>query len=223
MLRKWNESHWSTCRCQQLGRSKIIAHRHLRLSWESELRKTNLNKEPNQSMIEQETIERRQTVRPCGARGFFRDLMIGLVVCVVFFAALEAGLRIAGIPRAYDKEDPYVGFSALQPLFVVTDGKASTAVPKLKYFNPVSFTAEKKPGTFRIFCFGDSTAYGHPFDGRTAFPRWLGELLAACAPGKNFEVINAGGISYASYQDRTAHQGGTEVRAGSGGHLHGTQ
>ena len=133
-------------------------------------------------------------------RGFFRDLMIGLVVCVVFFAALEAGLRIAGIPRAYDKEDPYVGFSALQPLFVVTDGKASTAVPKLKYFNQVSFTAEKKPGTFRIFCFGDSTAYGHPFDGRTAFPRWLGELLAACAPGKNFEVINAGGISYASYR-----------------------
>ena len=117
-------------------------------------------------------------------RSFFRDCMLGLVVCVVFFAALEAGLRIAGIPRAYDKEDPYVGFSALQPLFVVTDGKASTAVPKLKYFNQVSFTAEKKPGTFRIFCFGDSTAYGHPFDGRTAFPRWLGELLAACCTGQ---------------------------------------
>lgn len=133
-------------------------------------------------------------------RGFFRDLMIGLVVCVVFFAALEAGLRIAGIPRVHEKEDPYVGFSALQPLFAVTDGKASTAVSKLKYFNQTSFTAEKKPGTVRIFCFGGSTTYGHPFDGRTAFPRWLGELLAASAPGKDFEVINAGGISYASYR-----------------------
>jgi Flp pilus assembly protein TadD/lysophospholipase L1-like esterase len=133
-------------------------------------------------------------------RSFFRDCLLGLTICIVFFAALEAGLMIAGIPRAYDKEDPYVGFSALQPLFMVTDGKASTAVPKLKYFNQVSFTAEKKPGTLRIFCFGDSTAYGHPFDGRTAFPRWLGELLAASAPGKDFEVINAGGISYASYR-----------------------
>jgi Flp pilus assembly protein TadD len=133
-------------------------------------------------------------------RSFFRDCLLGLIACIVFFAALEAGLRIAGIPRAYDKEDPYVGFSALQPLFVVTDGKASTAVPKLKYFNQVSFTARKKPGTMRIFCFGGSTTYGHPFDGRTAFPRWLGELLATSSPGKDFEVINAGGISYASYR-----------------------
>jgi hypothetical protein len=39
------------CRCQHVGRSKVIAHRRLRVSWESELRKTNLNKEPNQSMI----------------------------------------------------------------------------------------------------------------------------------------------------------------------------
>ncbi|MGO9568136.1 MAG: tetratricopeptide repeat protein [Desulfomonilaceae bacterium] len=133
-------------------------------------------------------------------RSFFRDCLLGLVACIVFFAALEAGLRIAGIPRAYDKGDPYVGFSALQPLFTVTDGKASTAVPKRKYFNQVSFTARKKPGTMRIFCFGGSTTYGHPFDGRTAFPRWLGELLATSSPGKDFEVINAGGISYASYR-----------------------
>jgi Flp pilus assembly protein TadD len=131
---------------------------------------------------------------------FFRDLLLGLIVCFTFFGALEAGLRIAGIPRGYDEGDPYVGFSAVQPLFVVKDGKVSTASPKLKYFNQVSFSAAKKPGTVRIFCFGGSTTYGHPFDGRTAFPRWLGELLAASAPGKGFEVINAGGISYASYR-----------------------
>jgi Flp pilus assembly protein TadD len=131
---------------------------------------------------------------------FFRDLVFGLIVCFAFFGALEAGLRMAGIPRGHDEGDPYVGFSAVQPLFVVKDGKVSTASPKLKYFNRVSFSAAKKPGTIRIFCFGGSTTYGHPFDGRTAFPRWLGELLAASAPGKDFEVINAGGISYASYR-----------------------
>ncbi len=133
-------------------------------------------------------------------RGFFRDLIIGLIVCTAFFGTLEVGLRIAGIPNVPDKGDPYVGFSALQPLFLVKDGKASTAIKKLKYFNQVSFPVQKRPGTFRIFCFGGSTTYGHPFDGRTAYPRWLGELLAASAPGRDFQVINAGGISYASYR-----------------------
>jgi hypothetical protein len=52
------------CRCQQLGRSKIMAHRQLRLSWQSELRKKDLEEEPNQLMIEQAMIEGRQTALP---------------------------------------------------------------------------------------------------------------------------------------------------------------
>ncbi|MGB6064721.1 MAG: hypothetical protein WBG50_07915, partial [Desulfomonilaceae bacterium] len=80
-------------------------------------------------------------------RGFFRDLIIGLIVCTAFFGTLEVGLRFAGIPNVPDKGDPYVGFSALQPLFLVKDGKASTAIKKLKYFNQVSFPVQKRPGT----------------------------------------------------------------------------
>jgi tetratricopeptide (TPR) repeat protein len=131
---------------------------------------------------------------------YFRDFLLGLLVCVAFFAILEGVLRIAGIPPRDEPGDPYVGFSAIQPLFVVKDGIASTAPGRLKYFNKVSFPVEKKPNTFRIFCFGGSTTYGRPFDGRTAFPRWLKELLVASVPGKEFDVINAGGISYASYR-----------------------
>ena len=125
---------------------------------------------------------------------------MGLVVCVLFFAAIEAVLRIAGVPARDPGDDPFVGFSGTQPLFVVDNGIASTAPAKLRFFNQASFPVKKDPDTIRIFCLGGSTTYGHPFDGRTSFPRWLEDLLKASSPDKNFEVINAGGVSYASYE-----------------------
>jgi hypothetical protein len=126
--------------------------------------------------------------------------MFGLLVCLVFFGLLEIAFRIVGFPAIDASEDPFVGFSGTKPLFEVTEGIASTAAAKRPYFNTESFQANKPPHTYRIFCFGGSTTYGHPFDGRTAFSRWLQELLKASEPGANFEVINAGGISYASYR-----------------------
>ncbi|MGB6066270.1 MAG: tetratricopeptide repeat protein [Desulfomonilaceae bacterium] len=131
---------------------------------------------------------------------FIRNLAMGLFVCFVFFAALEGALRVVGWPSRDPGKDPFVGFSALQPLFVVKNGIASTAPAKLRFFNEASFPVKKGPNTTRVFCFGGSTTYGHPFDGRTAFPRWLQDLLAASCPEKHFEVINAGGVSYASYR-----------------------
>ncbi|MGO9566986.1 MAG: hypothetical protein ACLP5H_05545, partial [Desulfomonilaceae bacterium] len=125
---------------------------------------------------------------------------MGLVVCFLFFAAIETVLRIAGVPARDPGDDPFVGFSGTQPLFVVENGIASTAPAKLRFFNQASFPVKKGPDTTRIFCFGGSTTYGHPFDGRTAFPRWLEDLLKASSPDKKFEVINAAGVSYASYR-----------------------
>jgi Flp pilus assembly protein TadD len=133
-------------------------------------------------------------------RSLVRDLVMGLVVCFLFFAAIEAVLRIAGVPVRDPGDDPFVGFSGTQPLFVVDNGIASTAPSKLRFFNQASFPVKKDPDTIRIFCLGGSTTYGHPFDGRTSFPRWLEDLLKASSPDKNFEVINAGGVSYASYR-----------------------
>ena len=133
-------------------------------------------------------------------RSLARDLVMGLVVCFLFFAAIEAVLRIAGVPARDPGDDPFVGFSGTQPLFVVDNGIASTAPAKLRFFNQTSFPVKKDPDTIRIFCLGGSTTYGHPFDGRTSFPRWLEDLLKASSPDKNFEVINAGGVSYASYR-----------------------
>lgn len=133
-------------------------------------------------------------------RSTTRDIFAGLLTCVLFFVVLELLLRVAGIPAVKGVEDPFVGFSRINPLYTVKDGIASTAPNRLKYFNQVSFPVKKPAETTRVFCLGGSTTYGRPFDGRTSFSRWLEELLKASAPGRNFEVINTGGISYASYR-----------------------
>jgi tetratricopeptide (TPR) repeat protein len=79
----------------------------------------------------------------------------------------------------------------------------STASNKLKFFNLQSFPLQKSPGAYRIFCLGGSTTYGRPYNDATSFPGWLRELLPAADASRNWEVVNAGGISYASY--RVAH------------------
>ncbi len=147
-----------------------------------------------------EAIGNTEATVPSTTRSVLRDVLIGLLVCIVFFALVEAGLRILGIPAPDPGEDPFVGFSGTKPLYEVKNGIASTASSKLRLFNSASFAVEKPLNTTRVFCFGGSTTYGHPFDGRTAFPRWLQDHLRAASPEKNFEVINAGGISYASYR-----------------------
>jgi tetratricopeptide (TPR) repeat protein len=75
-----------------------------------------------------------------------------------------------------------------------------TAEERLKYFCPQSFAAEKGPQTFRIFCLGGSTVQGRPYSVETSFTTWLKLNLNAARPQTDFEVVNCGGISYASYR-----------------------
>ncbi|MBW7997992.1 MAG: tetratricopeptide repeat protein [Candidatus Glassbacteria bacterium] len=129
--------------------------------------------------------------------------LIGLF-CIVF---VELTLRL--IPAQSQKvqvQDPFVGFSAVNPLFtryVADDGTArlKTSPDKLTLFNAQDFKLEKNPGTFRIFTLGGSTTYGRPYADRTSFGGWLRTLLNYDGgSGAAYEVINAGGISYASYR-----------------------
>jgi Flp pilus assembly protein TadD len=76
----------------------------------------------------------------------------------------------------------------------------STSHAKLLWFNPQSFPAEKPADTYRVFCLGGSTTYGRPYDDTTSFCGWLRELLPTADPSRRWEVVNAGGISYASYR-----------------------
>ena len=128
-----------------------------------------------------------------------------MVVTVVFFAAIEAIMAIAGITREVDSSDPYAGFSSHVPLFKTVEHGGGppqliTANNKRHWFNDQRFAAIKAEGTRRVFCVGGSTTYGRPFHDPTSFCGWLRELLPEADSSCQWEVINAGGISYASYR-----------------------
>jgi len=98
-----------------------------------------------------------------------------------------------------------VGFASELPLFVPAkneDGAAvwETAHNKRKFFNVQRFSGTKPAATRRLFCLGGSTTYGRPYFDGTSFCGWLRELLPAADRRTAWEVINAGGISYASYR-----------------------
>jgi Flp pilus assembly protein TadD len=129
----------------------------------------------------------------------------GLAVLAACVGLVELALRLSGAGEPHLYEDPFVGFSGSRDLFVRTTSDGGNAVyetspEKLAFFNHQQFPADKEPGTYRIFALGGSTTAGRPYDAEFAFPAWLQRYLDQAAPSRRFEVINAGGISYASYR-----------------------
>ena len=133
----------------------------------------------------------------------WKKLFFALVVTVGFFLALEIVLAIAGVSPFIVQQDPLVGFDESLPLFVEDQQDSAlltTATNKLAHFNAQSFPRTKATGTRRIFCLGGSTTHGRPYDDATSYAGWLRELLPLADPAHHWEVINAGGVSYASYR-----------------------
>ena len=142
------------------------------------------------------SLPRRTSRRVWLLRGM--SILCGLSLFV--FAELVCCLLGMGESRLED--DPFVGFSNLQPLFEKnSDGdRFVTATGRLKFFRPEEFAASKPAGTRRIFCLGGSTVQGRPFAKETSFTTWLELALGQAEPDQKWEVINCGGISYASYR-----------------------
>lgn len=130
----------------------------------------------------------------------FRVAALGLV-CIPFLAA-EFLLALFDPSWARQEEDPLVGFSETKPLFEI-DQQANIyriRQDRLRAFVQNGFPATKHPDTFRIFCLGGSTVQGRPYSIETSFTTWLRLSLEAAHPNLNIEVINCGGVSYASYR-----------------------
>src|SRR6185369_13892670 len=121
--------------------------------------------------------------------------LLPLVVCEGAFRLLDWGR-----PSRFD--DPFVGFSAVHPLFVHSDDRTRYEIAKgrLTHFRPESFAAVKAANEIRIFVLGGSTVQGRPYSIETSFTTWLELSLQAADPSRKFEVVNCGGVSYATYR-----------------------
>ncbi len=134
-----------------------------------------------------------------------KKLLFALFTTVTALVFVEVGLRLLGIQPITDTRDPFVGFSEQMPLMESVRDEAGrewlrTSPSKLVWFNDQAFARQKAAGTKRVFCLGGSTTFGHPYDDMTSFSGWMRELLPVVDSSTDWEVINCGGISYASYR-----------------------
>lgn len=125
-------------------------------------------------------------------------ILLGLSPLLV----IEISLRIAGLGKPTDGNDPFVGFSEIHPLFVLNEKTHEYEIAKsrLTHFRPASFAATKDKDEFRIFVLGGSTVQGRPWLTETSFSTWLELSLNASGDQRKYKVINCGGVSYATYR-----------------------
>ena len=139
---------------------------------------------------------------PKGSR--LKKSVFAFFATLAFFLMLESGLWLCGVTPVTETHDPFVGFSQI-PLLESVEGEdgeqlLTTATSKLVWFNEQTFPRKKPVGTRRVFCVGGSTTYGRPYWDATSYSGWLRELLPVVDDSCEWEVINAGGVSYASYR-----------------------
>ena len=116
------------------------------------------------------------------------------------FVAMEVGLRVVWTHRTTHVSDPFLDCSHLSPLFELNGDNYRTSSDRLKLFQETQFQAKKGANTKRVFCLGGSTTQGEPYKHPTAFPAWLQVNLQLIEPNQRFEIVNCGGLSYASYR-----------------------
>lgn len=134
-----------------------------------------------------------------GRRLLFRcsAVLLGLLP----FTLLELVCRVGGWGESV-AGSAFAEFESVRPLFVADEstGLRKIAPNRREFFAHDEFHITKARNTFRIFVFGGSTVQGRPFSIPTSFPTCLNIALRQACPEVDWEVINCGGISYASYR-----------------------
>lgn len=118
------------------------------------------------------------------------------------FVLFEIACRVAGWGSESSSRAPFAEFTEVRPLFRLSesDDRWHVADNRREFFAEESFPAAKQKNGFRIFVFGGSTVQGRPFSIPTSFGTFLQLGLQTADPATRWEVINCGGISYASYR-----------------------
>lgn len=123
---------------------------------------------------------------------------ITLAFPFLLLGLLELGLRVVGFGHSYPLfvDAPAEGY--LLPNADVAKRYfrqgTITPVPQMDFFR-----AEKRPGTFRVFFQGESSAAGFPYRHGGAPSRMLQQRLQATFPGREIEVVNTALTAISSY------------------------
>lgn len=128
--------------------------------------------------------------------------MAAVLLSLVPFVVIEFCLATFWTRAPQEISDPFVSFTQVIPLFEAKPDQQKFVIsPEHKrFFASDEFSLEKSENTFRIFCLGGSTVQGRPYSVETSFTRWLKIALETSDPERNWEVVNCGGVSYASYR-----------------------
>lgn len=148
------------------------------------------------SIFVSQPLSNPETPSPSARLNRFR--LFAVILGLLPFILIELALRIIGVQPA--RHDPFAEFGGGVPTFIRDGNLHRTNPAREPFIAPQSFAVSKSSNTKRILCFGGSTVHGRPFQPATAFPAWLKIELEQCAPDHHWEVINCGGISYASYR-----------------------
>jgi tetratricopeptide (TPR) repeat protein len=148
-------------------------------------------------MKQQDQRHQPQSITPQRKRVF---RIIAFSIPIIFFVLLELSLQ-------------WFHYGPDLSLFTIENinGKSYyTLNPSvtIRYFSRINFSptpspefflVSKPPGTFRIFCLGESTTVGFPYWYNAAFSSFLRDRLKAVFPSRSIEVINLGITATNSY------------------------
>ncbi|MDP3147584.1 MAG: GDSL-type esterase/lipase family protein [Ignavibacteria bacterium] len=110
---------------------------------------------------------------------------------VIFIILLEFSLRMFHYGKNIETWIPYhpelpgkivLNTEIASKYFLTTKGIPSSI------FDP--FDAVKKPGTFRVFVLGESSAAGFPYEPTGSYSRYIRDRLQLVYPKQNIEVVN---------------------------------
>ncbi len=125
---------------------------------------------------------------------------VAVVAWLLPLIAFEILLRLIGWSPEIRIDDVYAEIAAERPLFVVNEAKTHYEIAQNRrvYFRPESFPVDKNPEEFRIFVLGGSTVQGRPYSIETSLTTWLELSLNSAGDHRRYEVVNCGGVSYAT-------------------------
>ena len=113
---------------------------------------------------------------------------------------LELGLRWLGPAPKPLEDDPIFETEDVGSFFRASQKHWEIDPSRLEFFRPDQFLNKKPDRLRRIFVLGGSTVQGRPYETETAFSTWLRLRLQTADPIHDYEVVNCGGVSYASYR-----------------------